>query len=213
MSFSLNPVPATSPATRVRPGRLPLEALFERNLLQHRRLFAQLGALRPVLCEAAELMSDALHRGGRLLFCGNGGSASDCQHLAAEFNGRLQHKGIALAALALNANGVTLSAIANDRGFEHVFARQIEAHGRPGDCLVTLSTSGESANVLRALEAAQERGLTSVALLGRDGGRALALADLAVVVPHRDRARIQEAHIFIGHTWCGQIESALGLVP
>jgi D-sedoheptulose 7-phosphate isomerase len=196
-----------------RAARRLLEALFERNLLQHRRLFAELDPLRAGLCEAAALMADTLHGGGRLLFFGNGGSASDSQHLAAEFNGRLKRERAPLAAMALNADTATITAIANDYGFEEVFARQIAAHARPGDCVVALSTSGESPNVLRGLVTASEQGVASVALLGRGGGRARALADLALVVPHDDSARIQEAHIFIGHTWCGQIESALGLVP
>jgi D-sedoheptulose 7-phosphate isomerase len=195
------------------PVATPLEALFERNLLQHRRLFADVQTLRAGICEVAVLLAETLHRSGRVLFCGNGGSASDSQHLAAEFNGRLKHDRGPLAALALSADSVTLTAIANDYGYEQVFARQLQAHARSNDCLVVLSTSGDSPNVLCALRAAREQGVPSVALLGRDGGRAKALADFAVVVPHYDSARIQEAHIFIGHTWCGQVESALGLVP
>ena len=190
----------------------PLELMFEHNLLQHRRLFSQLSTLRPQVCQAAVLMADCLHRGGRLLFFGNGGSASDSQHLAAEFNGRLRQERVPLPALALCADGATLTAIANDYGFEELFARQLRAHARPGDCVVALSTSGESANVLRGLATARALGVLRVALLGRDGGAARQLADLALVVPHQDTARIQEAHMFIGHTLCGQIESAMGLV-
>jgi D-sedoheptulose 7-phosphate isomerase len=188
------------------------EALFDGNLQQHRRLFDQIDALRAAVCSAAEAMTGTLRRGGRLLFCGNGGSASDSLHLAAEFNGRLAAEREPLAALALNADTATLTAVANDYGYEQVFARPLRALSRPGDCLVVLSTSGRSPNVLRALEAARVSGVATVALLGRDGGPARALADIAVVVPHADSARIQEAHIFIGHTWCGQIEQALGLV-
>jgi len=208
---SLIMVPGAGVLPPTQPANSPMEALFERNLLQHRRLFAGLEVLRPVICDAAVLLADTLHRGGRLLFCGNAGSGANAQHLAAEFNGRLKRQRAPLAAMALNADGVTLTSIANDYGFEEVFARQVMAHGRPGDCLVVLSTSGESANVLRALQAAQAQGVAAVALLGRAGGRARALADLAVVVPHYDSACIQEAHIFIGHAWCTQIESALGL--
>jgi D-sedoheptulose 7-phosphate isomerase len=197
---------------RAPPGLLPPESLFERNLSEHRRVFEELGSLRSAVCEAALLMTSALRGGGRLLFCGNGGSASDSQHLAAEFNGRLKRERVPLPAMALNADGVTLTAIANDYGFEQVFARQVQAHAGPGDCLVVLSTSGASPNVLRALQAARSQGVPCVALLGRDGGAARAWADVAVVVPDDDSARIQEAHIFIGHTWCGQIEAALGCV-
>ena len=190
----------------------PPAQLLAANLAQHRALFAELEALAgPVLAAAAQ-MTDTLRAGGRLFFCGNGGSASDSLHLAAEFNGRLAKERGPLAALALNADVATLTAIANDYGYEQVFARPLAALARPGDCLVALSTSGQSANVLLALETARECGVSSVALLGRDGGRARTLADCAVVVPHADSARIQEAHIFIGHTWCGVVEQALGLV-
>lgn len=187
-------------------------ALFEHNLREHRRVFERIDALAAPIHEAADVMTDALRRGGRLLFCGNGGSASDSQHLAAEFVGRLRLERAPLPAIALSADGVTLTALANDYGFEAVFARQVRAQGRAGDCLVVLSTSGHSPNVLLALAAARELGLSSVALLGRDGGPARALADVAIVVPHDDSGRIQEAHIFIGHTWCGLIEAALGLL-
>lgn len=188
------------------------EELFDGNLRQHRRLFAEIEALSEAVCTAARTMTEALRSGGRLLFCGNGGSASDSLHLAAEFNGRLARERAPLAALALNADCATLTAIANDYGYEQVFARPLQALARPGDCLVALSTSGRSPNVLRALEVARGCGVATVALLGRDGGDARRLADVSVVVPHADSARIQEAHIFIGHTWCGQIEQALGLV-
>ena len=189
-----------------------MQRLFQHNLLQHRRLFSAIDELRDAVCEAAALMTDTLRAGGRLMFCGNGGSTSDSQHLAAEFSGRLKHERRPLAAIALSADGVALTAIANDYGYEEVFARQLQAHARRGDCLIVLSTSGASRNVLRALQAARTLGLPCIALLGRDGGAARHWADLAIVVPHDDSARIQEAHIFIGHTWCGQIEAALGCV-
>jgi D-sedoheptulose 7-phosphate isomerase len=118
-----------------------------------------------------------------------------------------------LAALALSADSAAVTAIANDYGYAQVFARQLQAFGRPGDCAVALSTSGESPNVLVALDAARALGLTCIGLLGRSGGAARALVHHAVVVPAQDSARIQEAHLFIGHTWCAQIEQALGLVP
>ncbi len=190
----------------------PPQALLESGLAAHRAVFAALGALAPEICAAAELMTETLARGGHLYFFGNGGSASDSQHLAAEFSGRLRQERRPLAAHALNADSAALTAIANDYGFEEVFARQLAAHARAGDCAIGISTSGASPNVLRGLQAARELGIASVALLGRDGGAARALADVAVVVPHADSARIQEAHIFIGHTWCAQVEYALGLV-
>jgi phosphoheptose isomerase len=147
----------------------------------------------------------------RLLFFGNGGSACDAQHIAAELTGRLAAERRPLPALSFNADTAALTAIANDYGYSEVFARLIEAQGRPGDCAIAISTSGRSPNVLRGLQAAKATGLCTVGLLGRDGGAAADLCDVAVVVSHVDSARVQEAHIFIGHTWCGQIESALGL--
>ena len=191
----------------------PLERLLMRNLHAHRALFAQLDALADDICAAGAAMAAALANGGRLYFFGNGGSASDSQHLAAELSGRLRQERGPLAAMALTADSAAMTAIANDYGYEQVFARQIGAYGRPGDCAVGISTSGDSPNVLRALDAARDAGMTCIGLLGRSGGAALALTDHAVVVPAQDSARIQEAHIFIGHTWCGQIEQALGLVP
>ncbi len=189
-----------------------LDALFEANLLQHRRLFAVLDGLRPAIGQAALLIAHSLRHGGRLFLMGNGGSASDSLHLAAEFNGRLKRERQPLPALALCADGATLTAIGNDYGFDEVFARQLQAHARQGDCVLALSTSGRSPNVLRGLDVARTLGVTSVALLGQDGGGARALAGRAIVVPHDDTARIQEAHIFLGHTLCGQVELALGLV-
>jgi D-sedoheptulose 7-phosphate isomerase len=186
--------------------------LFDYNLAMHRRVFEGLAALRDAVAEAAAQMSATLEAGGKLLFFGNGGSACDCQHIAAELTGRLRHERRPLAALALNSDVAALTAIANDYGYAEVFARQLAALGRRGDCAVALSTSGRSPNVLRGLESARQLGLHTVALLGRDGGPARLSAERAIVVPHEDSARIQEAHIFIGHTWCGQIEQHLKLV-
>lgn len=188
-------------------------ALFERNLSAHRRVFAQLDGLADDIAKVGAHLADTLLAGGRLLFFGNGGSASDSMHIAAELSGRLRHERRALPALALNADAAAMTAIANDYGYAEVFARLLAAQAKAGDCAIGLSTSGRSANVLRAFETAQAMGVSRVALLGRDGGPARALADLAVVVPDDDSARVQEAHIFIGHTWCGQIEMLLGLVP
>jgi len=200
--------PAAPVAAEVDPA-----ALFAHNLRQHRALFESLEQLREDICAAAALMAGVLERGGRLFFFGNGGSASDSEHLAAELSGRLRRERRPLAAQSLAADSAALSAIANDYGYAEVFARQLQALGRPGDAAIGISTSGASPNVLRGLQAARAQRMSCIALLGRDGGPARALADRAVVVPHEDSARIQEAHIFIGHTWCGQIECALGLLP
>lgn len=180
---------------------------FLQHLAEHRELFARLDAMAPQVQAAADRMAHALQNGGKLLFCGNGGSAGDSQHLAAEFTGRLVHDRRPLAALALTTDSSQLSCIGNDYGFEQVFERPLRALGRAGDVLVAISTSGHSANVLRAVQAARELGLVVVGLLGRDGGRIAALCDLALVVPHATTARIQEAHILIGHALCAAVEA------
>ena len=146
---------------------------------------------------AAERIAAALGSGQKLLLCGNGGSAAECQHLAAEFvnllDRRRERRG--LAAIALTTDGALLTATANDRGFESIFARQVEALGRPGDILLALTTSGSSANILRALEAARAQGLDTILLTGAAGGAAFALAHLGVRVPSSDTQQIQEAHL------------------
>ena len=184
---------------------------FAQQLSQHRELFARLDALGPEVERAAQCLSDALHGGGKLMFCGNGGSAADSQHLASEFTGRFINDRRPLAALALSTDSSALTCIANDYAFDQVFERQLRALGRKGDVLVAISTSGRSANVLRAVQAARESGISVVGLLGRDGGTLKPHCDVALVVPSDTTARIQEAHIFIGHTLCAMVESALGL--
>jgi D-sedoheptulose 7-phosphate isomerase len=157
-------------------------------------------------------MADCLAAGGKLMFCGNGGSAADSQHLAAELTGRYIADRRPLAALALSTDTSALTSIANDYAFADVFERQVAALGRPPDCLIGISTSGNSANLLHAFATARRTGLTTIGLLGRDGGRLAALCDIGIVVPSFTTARIQETHIFIGHSLCGLIEHRLGLV-
>jgi D-sedoheptulose 7-phosphate isomerase len=147
-------------------------------------------------------MAERLKRGCRILVCGNGGSAADAQHFAAELSGRYVKERRALAGIALTVDTSALTAIANDYGFERVFARQVEAFGRPGDLLVGISTSGNSVNVIRAVETAKELGLHTLGLLGRDGGQLRTLCDDALVVEHPVTARIQEVHMMVYHFWC-----------
>jgi D-sedoheptulose 7-phosphate isomerase len=184
---------------------------FAQHLTQHRELFARLDAMAPDVTRAAACMSDALRSGGKLMFCGNGGSAADSQHLASEFTGRFVDDRRPLAALALSTDSSALTCIANDYAFDQVFERQLRGLGRKGDLLVAISTSGRSGNVLHAVQAARETGIAVVGLLGRDGGTLKPLCDVALVVPSDTTARIQEAHIFIGHTLCAMVEQALGL--
>lgn len=165
--------------------------------------------LRDRIVEAAEALGAVFAGDRKVLVCGNGGSAADAQHLAAELVGRFKAKARpALAAVALTADSAVLTAWANDAGYEEVFARQIEALGRPGDALVAISTSGRSRNVVRALEAARRRGMRTVALLGRDGGDCRPLADVAVTVPSADTQHIQEVHGVVIHVLCELVEAA-----
>ncbi len=161
----------------------------------------------PSVVEAAEVIGAAFSQGGKLLTCGNGGSAADAQHLACELVGRFNlEERQALPAMALTADAMTLTAWSNDVGYESVFSRQIEAFGQRGDVLVGISTSGNSENLLRAFDAAHARGITCVALLGGDGGKLLPLADVAVVVPSADTQRIQELHTLVLHQLCELLE-------
>jgi D-sedoheptulose 7-phosphate isomerase len=187
-------------------------SLYLQNLAEHRALFERLDALDETVSAAGKAMAGALRAGGKVMFCGNGGSAADSQHLAAEFTGRFIKDRDPIAAIALSTDTSALTCIGNDYSFEHVFLRQVQALGRPGDCLVAISTSGNSGNVVLAVEAARSKGIASIGLLGRDGGRLAALVEHAIIVPHEETARIQEAHILIGHTLCGSVEQQLGLV-
>ena len=157
----------------------------------------------------AERYETTLRGGGTLFFAGNGGSAADAQHVATEYVVRYQTNRPAMRAVALTTDTSLLTACANDMGFDEVFARQIEALGRPGDLLVLHSTSGESPNVIRAAQAAQARGMGVIALLGKTGGATKDLADLALVVPTDDTARIQELHLAVEHLICEWLEERL----
>ena len=188
-----------------------MSALFQQNLDEHRALFSQLECLSAPVAQAAELMVHALSSGRKLMLCGNGGSAADSQHLAAEFTGRFINDRKPLAAMALSTDTSALTCIANDYSFDEVFYRQVLGLGVSGDCLLALSTSGNSKNVLRAVEAARSLGMSVIGFLGRGGGKLAPLCNVAIVVPSATTARIQEAHIMIGHTLCGMVEESLKL--
>jgi D-sedoheptulose 7-phosphate isomerase len=163
----------------------------------------------PAILAAADLIAESFHHGGKLLLCGNGGSAADCQHLAAEFTSRLtsEFPRPALPALALTTDTSFLTAYANDFNFDGIFARQIEALGRPGDILLGISTSGGSKNVVRAIEVARENGLRTIALTG-NRGKLRELADIAISVPSDLTQHIQETHLAIEHLICHFVERA-----
>lgn len=180
--------------------------VFKRTLEEHAELVSRIVSLTPAIDGAGQAILGCLQQGGSVFFCGNGGSAADCQHLAAEFTGRFVRERAPLAGVALTTDSSALTAIGNDYGFEEIFARQIAGLGKPGDCLVAISTSGNSRNVIRAVEAAKIIGVATIGLLGRDGGMLKEICDMAVVVPSETTARIQEMHILIGHSWCEAVD-------
>jgi len=183
-----------------------VRAAIEESAAVKRATFEQCG---PAIVRAAQLAADAFRSGGRLLAFGNGGSAADAQHLAAELAGRYLRERPGLPAIALTANTSDLTAIGNDYGFDRVFARLVEAHGREGDVAVAISTSGNSPNVLAGVEEARRRGLSVVGLAGRGGGKLAAAVDVPIVVPSDATPRIQESHIMVVHVLCELVDDAL----
>ena len=163
----------------------------------------------PQIEKAGSEMLKALKNGNKILFCGNGGSASDSQHIAAELVGRFRKERKGLAALSLTVDTSALTAIGNDFSFDQIFARQVEGLGKKGDVLVALSTSGNSLNVIQAAEKAKSQGLYVIGILGKDGGKLGHLVDCAIIVPSKDTQRIQEGHTSIGHILCELIEEGL----
>lgn len=159
--------------------------------------------------KAAKIIIDSLRTGGKLLVCGNGGSAADSQHIVAELVGRFKKERKALAAIALTTNTSTLTAIANDYGYDVTFLRQVEALGKDQDVLLGISTSGNSKNVIEAVKKARSIGMKTVGLLGQDGGKLRKECDLAIVVNSKDTPRIQESHMTVGHILCELIENEL----
>jgi D-sedoheptulose 7-phosphate isomerase len=190
-----------------------LEGFLRAEASEHREAFESLmrGLDKP-FSQTLSIWESCIRRGGKLLIFGNGGSASDAQHIAAECVIRYHSDRPAIAAIALTTDTSALTAGSNDLGFEHIFSRQLEALGRPGDVAVGISTSGRSRNVLNGLREARSRQLQTVGLIGGDGGEMRALCDAAIVVPSSITARIQEMHILIGHMLCKALETRLGLV-
>jgi D-sedoheptulose 7-phosphate isomerase len=189
----------STPVRQVIVSSLQASVSLKQALLENQKLIQ-------TIADVAEGMSRALADGHKLFFFGNGGSAADAQHLAAELVGRYQHERRALPAIALTANTSTLTAIGNDYSYERVFARQLEALCSPGDVAVGISTSGKSPNVLSAMRSAKEISLTTVGMTGMRGGELAALSDYCICVPSEQTPRIQEAHILIGHILCEIIE-------
>jgi D-sedoheptulose 7-phosphate isomerase len=182
--------------------------VIERELEAHRQtLEAVIDGLQHFIYTAGVIATETLEAGHKILLCGNGGSAADAQHIAAELTGRYKIERKGLPAIALTTDTSALTAIGNDYGYEHVFARQVEALAQKGDLLIAISTSGNSQNVLYALEKAKEIGCRTVGLSGKGGGKMSDLCDINIVVPSDDTARIQEMHIMIGHILCQLIDN------
>ncbi len=176
-------------------------------LTAHDRAIASIRRLAPRIHEAAERMLRVLGHGGQIYICGNGGSAADAQHFAAELAGRFERERRGLPAIALTTDTSALTSIGNDYGFEHIFRRQLEALATPGELLVAISTSGNSANIVETVRFAREHNIQTVGLLGRDGGKLATMVDVPLTIPLDNTARVQEAHIVILHMLCEAVES------
>lgn len=180
---------------------------FSDQILDHQNLFSDLASQRSDIIKAGELVIDTIDQKGKILVCGNGGSASDAQHFAAELVGRFEHDRRALPAIALTTDTSILTAVGNDYGYESVFVRQVAGLGTASDLLIAISTSGNSKNINLAVETAHNMGIKTVGLTGRKGGELSKLADLPIIIPHDITARIQEVHIFVLHFWALMVEN------
>jgi D-sedoheptulose 7-phosphate isomerase len=182
-----------------------MKTILQRAVDETREMLPQIAALEPPLTRLAKAMMAAWSKQGKVLVCGNGGSASDALHLAEELVARFQKNRKALPAIAL-CDPTVITCAANDFGFENIFSRQVEAFGQPGDVLIVFSTSGNSANILRAIESAKSRGLTTCAFLGREGGQSAGRCDIELIVPAKTSHRIQEGHKLLYHALCEWID-------
>ncbi|UCC94956.1 MAG: D-sedoheptulose 7-phosphate isomerase [Candidatus Omnitrophota bacterium] len=186
-----------------------MEKLIQESIKKHKEAVNLLEANHKALQEIASLFIATLKKKGKIIFMGNGGSAADAQHLAAEFVGRFNRERNPLPALALSTNTSTITAVSNDFGFEDIFLRQIEALGAPQDLVVGISTSGQSLNIIKAVQRAKELGMKTVGFLGKDGGDLKEIIDVSLIIPSFDTPRIQEIHILVGHIICAIVEERL----
>lgn len=188
-----------------------MNEFIKKHLNEHQTVLSTLESLAPQIEKVANHMIQALQNGNTIFWCGNGGSASDAQHLAGELVGRFVGDRKALKSISLNADSAVMTCIVNDYGYEHIFSRQVEGLGAEGDVLVGITTSGNSENVLNALALAKQKKMITVGLLGKGGGKAASLVGDAIVIDSDSTARIQEMHITIGHILCDLIEEGLHL--
>lgn len=188
-----------------------MKKLIKKHILEHTAVLDSIMQLDESIEKVANILINCLEKGGTIFWCGNGGSASDSQHLAGELVGRFVGDRKPLKSISLTADSAVMTCIVNDYGYKHIFSRQIEALGVEGDVLVGISTSGNSENVLSAFKAAKQKGIATVGLLGKGGGKGSGLVDQSIIVPSKSTARIQEMHILIGHIICDLIEEGLNL--
>ena len=188
-----------------------MNKIISKHLDEHQTVLSTLESLAPQIKTVANHMIQALKNGNSIFWCGNGGSASDAQHLAGELIGRFVGNRIPLKSIALNVGGAEGSCIANDFGYDQIFSRQVQGLGSKGDVLVGITTSGNSENVLNALTVANKKNMTTIGLLGKGGGKAASLVSESIVIDSNTTARIQEMHITIGHILCDLIEDGLHL--
>lgn len=176
-------------------------------IAEHQAVIARLDALMPLIAQAGQRLRDCLAGGGKILLMGNGGSAADSQHIAAEIVGRYKRERRGLPAIALTTDTSILTSVGNDYGFDYVFARQVEALCTEKDVVIGISTSGNSANVVAGIEAAKQIGATTIGMTGSSGGKLAALCDLTFAMPSGDTPRVQEAHILLGHILCDLVDA------
>jgi D-sedoheptulose 7-phosphate isomerase len=193
------------------PEDTAIQDVLSHSINEHLSLVSSVSQLTPDISNIVLMIMDAFRRGNKLLIFGNGGSAADAQHIAAELVGRFITERAALPAIALTTDTSILTSVGNDYGYEHVFSRQVEAIAKPGDVVLGISTSGNSGNVFKALVAAQQLDCRTIGLLGNNGGKIKDITDASIIIPSKDTARIQEMHILIGHLLCEAIDYAIAL--
>tara|TARA_B100001059_G_scaffold144631_1_gene144511 strand:+ start:205 stop:777 length:573 start_codon:yes stop_codon:yes gene_type:complete len=188
-----------------------MNKIIKSNLEEHTEVLNQLNSVEASIEKVGKLLVRTLKKNKTIFWCGNGGSASDSQHLTGELIGRFKGDRKPLKSISLNADSAVMTCIVNDYGYEYIFSRQIEALGGKGDVLIGISTSGNSDNVNNAFKAAKKKGLHTVGFLGKGGGKALSLVHHSILIPSQSTARVQEMHITVGHILCELIEEGLGI--
>lgn len=188
-----------------------MKDLIKKHIAEHKNVLDSVSSLDSSIIEVVDVLKTCLENDGTIFWCGNGGSASDSQHLAGELIGRFIGNRKPLRSIALTTGGAEGSCIANDYGYDDIFSRQLQGLGREGDVLIGITTSGNSQNVINAFKTAQLKKMKTIGLLGKNGGIAIECVDQSIVIPSDTTARIQEMHILIGHIFCDLIEEALNL--